>query len=557
MTATGLPEAGPAKPGRRRIAKPSLFIVSLSAFAEGASKLQRTVHALRVSVPTVLKLPAPDDPIDDVSGSVAVRFFSAILSPAAKSLSLVALATLVIFVLRDILSGVNLVTIIYLLPVLIAALRWGAWPALLAAIGGALAADFFFYPPLHTFWISDAQNIADLLVFLLVALISGNLAADLRQREREINELYEFSKRLAACFTTADLISATQDYLSKSLGRQAMLIARSVIAAEAASDDAIPHAVRRQAAALGPQSEAVTVFDDDVMPHAWLVRPVPFGETEYLVFVDLGTGPVGAKRALNRRIDAVLKEATGNLMRLDLAKAIDDLRLHGQSDTLKSALVATMSHDLRSPLVSILGAASVLEQMAEASGDPRARSLAATVHDEAARLDSEIQNLIDAARLTAGAEQPNLELNDPVDIVRAAIKQKRAQLAGRQVEVDLAPDLPLVRVQSSLVENAIAQLLDNAAKYSPPASKIQIKGRADPDWVILSVADQGVGLTADERGNVGQRSFRGERHPAIRGSGLGLWIANTFVVANGGRLDAESAGPGLGTTVSVSLRRVQ
>jgi K+-sensing histidine kinase KdpD len=557
MKATGLPVAGPPGSGLPRAAPSGLLSVSLSVVAEGASKLQRSAHALRDSAADALNLPTPDYPIDDVSGSATVRFVGGILAPAAKSLSLVALATLVIFVLRGTLTSVNLATIIYMLPVLIAALRWGTWPALLAAIAGALTADFFFYPPLYSFWISDTQNIADLLVFLLVALVSGNLAADLRQREREINELYEFSKRLAACFTTADLITATQDYLSKSLGRPAMLVAQRAIAAEAALEVALPNAVRRQAAALNSQSEAVTVFDDDAVPHAWLVRPVPFGEGEYLVFVDLGTGPIGARRALNRRIDAVLKEATGNLMRLDLAKAIDDLRFHAQSDTLKSALVATMSHDLRSPLVSILGAASVLEQMAEVSGDSRAQSLAATVHDEAARLDSEIQNLIDAARITSGAEQPKLELNDPVDVVRTAIKQKRAQLAGHQVEVSLAPDLPLVRVQSSLVENAIAQLLDNAIKYSPPGSKIEIKGRADQDWVVLSITDQGVGLTADERENVGQRSFRGERHPAIRGSGLGLWIANTFVTANGGRLDAESAGPGLGTTIHVSLRRAQ
>jgi two-component system, OmpR family, sensor histidine kinase KdpD len=504
-----------------------------------------------------LAFPTSDNPSDDASESASVRFLSAILAPAAKSLCVVALATLVIFVLRGALSSVNLVTIVYLVPVLIAALRWGTWPALLAAVGGALAADFFFYPPLYSFWISDTQNIADLLVFLLVALVSGNLAADLRQREREINGLYEFSKRLAACFTTADLIGATQHYLSKSLGRPTALIALDAVRNDTPEGLTIPHVVRRQAVAMRLQDESVTVYDSEPVTHAWLVRSVAFGDAEYLVFVDLGTIAIGPRRALNRRIDVALKEVTGNLMRLDLARAIDDLQSHAQSDTLKNALVATMSHDLRSPLVSILGAASVLEQMAAVDGNPRAQSLAATVHDEAARLDSEIQNLIDAARITASAEQARLELNDPVDIVRAAIKQKRTQLSGHRVEVSLAPDLPLVRVQSSLIENAIAQLLDNAAKYSPTASKILIRGRADESWVTLSISDQGVGFTTDERSNVGRRSFRGGRHPAIRGSGLGLWIANTFVTANAGRLEAESAGPGLGTTMHVSLRRAQ
>jgi K+-sensing histidine kinase KdpD len=557
MRATGLPAPRTSVPGPERGAKSSCFSAALSALARDLSRLCRAANSPRNSATPGLNFPTSSYPNDDVSKDASVRFIGAILAPAAKSLLLVALATLVIFVLRSALSVINLATIIYLLPVLIAALRWGTWPALLAAVGGALAADFFFYPPFYSFWISDTQNIADLLVFLLVALVSGNLAGDLRRREREINELYEFSKRLAACLTTADMINATQDYLSKALGRPAKLIARRMTDGDTAGDGAIPEIVRRQAAVLHSQGEAITVFDKEIMPHAWHVRPVSFGDAEYLVFVDLGIRAIGARPVLDRRIDAVLKEATDNLMRLDLAKAIDDLQLHAQSDTLKSALVATMSHDLRSPLVSILGAASVLEQMAEVSGDARTQSLAATVHDEAARLDSDIKNLIDAARITAGAQQPNLEMNDPVDIVRAAIRQKRPHLAGRQVEVGLAPDLPLVRVQSGLIENAIAQLLDNATKYSPPGSKIRITGRADQDWVILSISDQGAGLTMAEQENVGLRSFRGKRHLAIRGSGLGLWLANTFVTANGGRLNAESAGPGLGTTIHVSLRRAQ
>jgi K+-sensing histidine kinase KdpD len=211
-----------------------------------------------------------------------------------------------------------------------------------------------------------------------------------------------------------------------------------------------------------------------------------------------------------------------------------------------------MSHELRNPLVSILGATSVLDQIAEIRGDARTRTLLKTVHEEAARLDTDIQNLVDAARITAGVERPNPELTDPVDMVHAAVAQKNSRLAAHRVDVSLAPNLPLIQVQSALVENALAQLLDNAAKYSPAGATISIDGRVDRDNVVLSVSDQGVGLTVEERQHVGQRSFRGTRHvAAIPGSGLGLWIANTFVAANGGRLEAESAGPGRGTTVRI------
>jgi len=464
----------------------------------------------------------------------------------------VALATIIMFAF----SGArHLISIVYLIPVLIAALRWGIWPALVAAVAGAMAADFFFYPPLYSLWISDPQNIADLIVFLVVALVSGSLAASLRQRERRLHDLYGFSRRLAACFTTADLIRATQDYLSQRLGRPAQLIERKYVENELPEDANIPRNVVRDAKALIAHNGRVahTVFDA-ASRHTWLIRAVSLGPIEYVVFADLGRSALGAKYMLNRRIDSILSDAAENLGRLGLAEAIEEFRVQAQSDALKSALVATMSHDLRNPLVSIMGAASVLDHMSAIQQDVQARSLVETVHGEAARLDSNIKNLVDAARITTGAERPPPELTDPVDLVRAAIEQKKAQLAGRRVDVSLASDLPMVRVQAALIENALAQLLDNAAKYSPPGSTIEITGRVDQDWVVLSVRDRGVGLTPDEQSHVGRRSFRSARHTTtISGSGLGLWIANTFVAANGGKLDAESAGPGLGTTVRIRL----
>jgi len=479
-------------------------------------------------------------------------FARGILVPAGLTLLMVALATVVMFAFS---GSRHLISIVYLIPVLAAALRWGIWPAVLAALVGALAADFFFYPPLYSFQIEDPQNIADLVVFLVVALVSGNLAASLRQRERRLHDLYGFSRKLAACFTTADLIRATQDYLSQCLGRPALLVERKYVENELPKGGGIPANVARDAKAVVAQNARVahTLFDA-ASGHAWLIRAVSLGPIEYVVFADLGRSRFGAKYRLNRRIDSILSDAAENLVRLDLAEAIEEYRMQAQSDKLKSALVATMSHDLRNPLVSIVGAASVLDQMTAIRQDARAHSLVETVHGEAARLDGNIRNLIDAARITTGVEQPTPELTDPVDLVRAAMDQKSSQLAGHRLDVSLASDLPMARVQAALIENALAQLLDNAAKYSPSGSTIKVTGALDQDWVMLSVRDQGLGLTPDEQSHVGQRSFRGARHAvATSGSGLGLWIANTFVAANGGRLDVESAGPGLGTTVRIRL----
>jgi K+-sensing histidine kinase KdpD len=153
-----------------------------------------------------------------------------------------------------------------------------------------------------------------------------------------------------------------------------------------------------------------------------------------------------------------------------------------------------------------------------------------------------------------GGGQPHREWTDPVDIVNAAIEQKRTQLSRHRLELSLAPDVPLVEVHSALIEQALGQLLENAAKYSPIDSTIKLSARVEQDRVILSVTDNGVGLMPEEKQQLGQRSFRGSRHLAVvPGAGLGLWIANAFVTANGGTLDAESPGPGLGTTVSIRL----
>jgi K+-sensing histidine kinase KdpD len=466
----------------------------------------------------------------------------------------VSIATAIIFVFRGVLASVNIVSIVYLLPVLIAALLWGVWPAVLAAIAGAMAADFFFYPPLYSFWISDTQNVADLIVFLAVALVSGELAAGLRRREREINDLYALSKRLAGCFTTVDLLQVTQDYLSQGLGLPVAITEEPGTGADPAQSAGVPETIWRAAVAIPTDDFSTHLIADGRSRRHWLVRRILLGARRYLIFVNLGRRGGGDQARLNQRVDAVITEAFSKFARLDLAKALEDARIQGQADALRNALVASMSHDLRTPLVSILGAASVLDEIAALKADARAQSLVATVHDEAARLDGDIQNLLTAAQITAGLKQTSPQLCDLVDIAHAAIDKKTTQLSAHHLDLSLAPDLPLVDVQSALVENAIAQLIDNAAKYSPPGSTISIAGRREDGWIVLSVSDQGVGLAADEVRHIGQHSFRSARHAdSIAGSGLGLWIANAFVTANGGRLQGESAGPGAGSTFRIRL----
>jgi two-component system sensor histidine kinase KdpD len=205
-------------------------------------------------------------------------------------------------------------------------------------------------------------------------------------------------------------------------------------------------------------------------------------------------------------------------------------------------------------LASILGSTTVICSSPSIKAEPRIAALAGVVRDEAERLNNDIQNLLDASRISSEGVRPRLEWAEPADIVNSALDRTRIRLAEHRVEVELTEELPLIRVDAVLVEQALGQILDNAGKYSAPGSRIILNAGRDHDQVVLSVKDEGSGLAPEEHARLGERFFRGSRHAATTsGSGLGLWIAHAFVRANGGTLEASSAGAGLGTTVCIRI----
>jgi two-component system sensor histidine kinase KdpD len=460
-------------------------------------------------------------------------------------------------------AAANLVPIAYLIPVIFAATRWGIWPATLASIVSMVEADFFFFPPVYSFRVEDPQEVVDLLMFLIVALVSSNLASrlrreteSLRQREQEIQLLYEFSRLLAACFTVSDLISAIQKYLSRTLGQPAVFFAaRTAEHFETPPFDSVPEVVHARITSMKAQLGArpVAILDEPAQ-NVWLLGPV-YSETTVhgLVAVNIGGGSREAVEIKTRRIEAILEEVSLTLQRIDIEKAIKDARLNLQAQLLRDAFHGTLSHELCSPLAAIRGAASVMDSMPAVQQDGQIHSLVEAISDEAAHLDGFIQNLLNATRVTAGGVAPHLEWAELRDIVNAAIKGRARRLSSHKIEMAFAEDLPLVNVDSGLIEEACGQLLENAAKYSPSGSKISVSARAEQAQVVLSISDQGVGITPDEQQQLGRRSFRGQRHQGIPGSGLGFWIASTFVRANGGTIDIASKGQRQGTTASITL----
>ena len=487
--------------------------------------------------------------------------------PLVATLALVWLATIALVVINYFVT-LNLVSLIYMLPVVVAATQWGIVAGVLAAVAGAASADFFFYPPLYSFWLNNPQDAVDLTLFLLVAVVTSNLAARLKResettsrRAKEIKELHSFSQGLATCLTSRDLIFAVQDYLSNTLGYRAVLIASSQEEKDAQADAAaVPQEIRSEAAKLirggtATNASASSTIDDPSTGKAWRVRVIAPEILGYgAIAVELGDGADERIGAIAQRVDALLEEATATLKHLKIKESIEQATIDYRTELLRNALIGGVSHELRTPLASILGTCSVLNQMPAILNDRKSHDLIEAIHDQAGQLDSEIRDLLDATRISAKGIQPQLAWTDPTDIVNAAVKQKARRLASHWVTLDLQRDVPLIQVDTVLVEQALGQILENAAKYSPVGTAIKVTCRCEDGHVVLSVADQGSGLTAEEKELLGKRSFRGQRQSSLGpGSGLGLWIASTFIAANGGTLNADSKGPNLGTTISLRL----
>jgi len=480
--------------------------------------------------------------------------------PIGATFALVWLATVSLVVLNYFVAY-NLVSLVYMLPVVVAATQWGIGSGILAAVAGAAAADFFFYPPFYSVWIRDPQNVVDLILFLLVALVTSNLAARLKnealavsRREKEIRELHSFSQGLATCLNSRDLLFAVQDYLSNTLRYRAVLIA-------AGQDDygiddagAVPDEVRGEAAKLAAANASKPSTVVEVRSgRAWLVRAISSEILGYgAIAVQIGDSAGESTDVTAQRVESLLEEATLTLKHLKTKEAIEQATVDYRTEILRDALIGGVSHELRTPLASILGSCSVLNQLPTITGDSQSSELIQAIAEQAGQLDGEIRDLLDATRISADGVRPRLMWTDPTDIVSGALKQKERRLASHWVTVDVIRDVPLVHVDSTLVEQALGQLLENAAKYSPLGSEIKVSSRCEQDCVVLSVRDYGSGLNPDEKSQLGKRSFRG-RGQGADGSGLGLWIASTFIAANGGSLHAESQGPNLGTTMSLRL----
>jgi two-component system sensor histidine kinase KdpD len=380
-----------------------------------------------------------------------------------------------------------------------------------------------------------------------------------RQREIDMRDLYAFSRRLAVAFGVSDIHAAIEDHLANVTQRKVVLLAsgRDGATSGRRAGIVIPDEVLAKAADVASSRRdpvaGVTVQSES--GELWLVRAVSPKTPEFgVIAINLGRETPEKSNDLRARVDTVLADATATLDRLGVAHAISEARMRSQTEQLREALIGSVSHELRTPLASILGAATVLSAAPALDGEKKLKALAHDVRDEAERLNHDIQNLLDATRISSDGINPHAEWADPNDIIHSAVERCRRRIGERRVVLDIPHDLPLVHVDPVLVQQALVQIFDNAAKYSSPDSKITVSARAEDERMSITITDQGTGLTETEKKQMWGRFVRGERHAATTsGSGLGLWIASAFVAANGGKINAVSAGAGFGTAVSIEL----
>jgi two-component system sensor histidine kinase KdpD len=498
--------------------------------------------------------------------AVLARLLKSQIGPVLYGLALVLAATVVMLVLGE-LVALDHVGIGYVIPVMIAATRWGIFPAILTAIACVGASAFFFYPPIYSFRVSSPQELMDLVMFVIVAIVTGKLATSLREhldagrrREEEIKALYAMSKRLAAIPTEREIYAVIQEHLSTTTGCHVSLFEAGVEFSrlqELARKDRIPANVSAAMFAIleGRAEVPAGPVNGDANEGSWIIRTLSQRRSVLgVVGIKLPQAQGTNAELMRQRIDETFAEAAATLERIDVANAINEAKLRSQADQLRDALIGSVSHELRTPLASIIGPASILIEAPAVAQDSRLLAMACLVRDEAERLNGDIQNLLDASRISSSGVRPQLAWTDAADVINAAFDRRRARLASHRLDIEMGNDLPLIQADPILIEQALGQIIDNAVKYSPQDSRIVISAREQDGRLIIDVTDQGMGLSDDERERMCERFYRSPRLEAqIRGSGLGLWIAKAFIAASGGRLEAESEGPDRGTRVVISF----
>jgi two-component system sensor histidine kinase KdpD len=455
-----------------------------------------------------------------------------------------------------------------LISILLSALAFGFGPALVMAILSGLAYDFFFLPPRYSLTIDGWEDILAFIIFLLVALATIALAmgvriraGSVRRRELFTSRLYRFIRKLAMARDARAIAGVAASHLGGTLGMKAAILVPSGDTLTVAATHPAHHVMDADdlpaTIAQWQSNECSTMeLSSPGVPHC--IRIDSAGKLAGVLWLSGETRrrqvwPLSDQR---RFIHLVLGQTAAALERDALARELETARLAAETERLRSALLTSISHDLKTPLAAILASASGLVTLEERLDQAAARELLTVICEESEQLNQFIANLLDMARVEAAAIGLRRESTDIADVVASVLRRAEKQLAKHRVAVDVPSNIPLVELDPILLGQVLFNLLDNAAKHTPPGTEICLSAAVDHDKLELRVADEGAGIPASGFDRLFQKFSRLEAEgPKPAGTGLGLAISRGFVEAMDGSIAAtnRTGRPGAIFTIALPL----
>ncbi|MFZ6654892.1 ATP-binding protein [Undibacterium sp. TJN19] len=448
--------------------------------------------------------------------------------------------------------------LLLLLGVFAVAMRLGRGPALLASVLAALSFDFLFVSPRYSFWIDDWQYLLTLVLVLVAGVMAAKLTADISvqagvagYRELRANALNEFARALSAALQTEQIFDICRNFIEDAFQAKASLL--------------LPNAEGRlqYPAVFGPEYDNVvnmSALDMETaqwsFDHAELTGPtndVQSGILYLPLVAPMRTRGILAIQAdvrhwmqvpeQRKHLDTFAALAAIALERVHYVDVAQDALVRMESERLRNSLLSALSHDLRTPLTSLVGLSEALS-LSKPALDPQQHELAMALRDEALRMSRLVNNLLDMARIESGEVKLNLQWQAIQEVTGSAVRACKLSLGRHQIQVSMGEQIPLLRYDAVLLERVLCNLLENASKYTPSGTIITIAAEVADGMLVVSVADDGPGLPAGREEAIFEKFARGERESAQPGMGLGLSICRAIIAAHGGRMLARQAQQG-------------
>jgi two-component system sensor histidine kinase KdpD len=470
------------------------------------------------------------------------------LSPVVAILVMIALLTAALMPVQFYLGPVN-IAMLYLLPILISAVAWGPVSAVIAAILGILCFDFFFVPPLYGFAVTDVRYLISFAIFLVVALLTGQISARLRQhitnarqREARMAALYALSREIAATNELEKVLEQVARKVYESVESQVVILLpneenKLVVRAKSDGNQDILADDNERAVAIWVYEHGQTAGrGTDTLAGADCTY-VPM-RTEQGILGVLGIRPQDSRHLLpeqRRLLDALASLAAVAVNRIQLVEQAKKVQVLAESGRLHTALFNSISHELRTPLTTIIGSVTGLLDEDDIYDPAARRGLLQTIRQSALRMNRLVTNLLDMARLESGFVHLNRERCEIQDVIGVSVSRVET-LGKRPLKIDIEPNLPMVAIDFVLIEQVLVNLLDNAAKYSEPDYEIAIRARWKKKFLQVDIEDRGPGIPVEDLELVFDKFYRLKRSNQIGGTGLGLTICKSIIEAHGGKI---------------------